>query len=67
MAYSDRTLNEPVAGTGMGQLAYCILSGIFHTTMGKGMVPFKGKGTNGFPSHFCCSPLKERYFVIGSY
>ena len=71
MAYSDRTLTGPVPGlgTGMGQLAYFILCGIFHTTRGrgKGKVPFKGKGMNGFPSHFCCSPLKERYFVIGSH
>ena len=61
MAYSDRIL------PGTGQLAYCILCGIFRTTRGKGMLPFKGKGTNRFPSHFCYSPLKERYFVIGSH
>ena len=48
MAYSDRTLT----GTGMGELAYWILCGIFHTTRGKGTVSFKGKGMNGFPSHF---------------
>ena len=69
MAYSDRTLKGPVPGlgTGRGQLAYCILCGIFHTARGKGMIPFKGTGTNGFPCHFCCSPLKERYFVIDSH
>ena len=64
--YSDRTLMGPVPRLGTGQLAYCIWCGIFHTTRGKGTAPSQGKSKNGFPSHFCRSPM-ERYFVIDSH
>ena len=67
MAYSDRTPNRTCTRTRNMTIGLLyIMLNISHYK-GKGNVSFRGKDTNGFPSHFCCSPLKERYFVIGSY
>ena len=44
--------NGTGTGTGNKKGTSGLLCGISHTTRGKGMVQFKGKGTNGFPSHF---------------